>query len=148
MTSLDTLMEHESMDSLPMLYLAQASRVRERRKQKFRPRNDNYRRKHWANHAGTFRDEERRKGPKWYHTRGIVRVHKPINSYKDLANAIKMIADGERNHDQYMNVSGLNRERLRLAQSWRDKGIEYAVSDIFKLGYWEIQEQLGRRKVC
>ena len=59
-----------------------------------------------------------------------------------------MIASGERNHDQYANVNGLDRERLRLAQSWRDKGFEYAVSDIFKLGYWEIQEQCGRRKVC
>jgi len=148
MISLDALMEREDMDSLSGLNFVQASRVRERRKRKFRPRTNNYRRTHWANHAGTFRDKERRIGPKWYHTQGYVRVHKPINSYRDLANAIKMIASGERNHDSYVNVSGLNRERLRLAQSWRDRGIEYNVSDICKLGYWEIQEQLHKRKVC
>lgn len=116
------------------------AKASERRKQKFGEytNGDGVRRRHWSNHAGTYKDPLR-KAPKYYHSSLPPRVHRHIKSYQDLVKALKQIAAGKSNHDHYNIMSGLNRERLRYAQSQRDKGNEVRASAVARMGYEQIK---------
>ena len=70
----------------------------------------------------------------------------PIKSYQDLAEAINLIAAGDRNHTDYSRTTGLNRERLILAESWRDRGVSYEIADIVGLNFQQIRSELGYGK--
>ena len=72
-----------------------------------------------------------------------MRYHNPIKSYQDLETAIGLIAKGYKGFSDYHGVTGINVERLRLAQSWRDRGIQYDVSDIVRLSFSQIKEEMG-----
>jgi len=114
-----------------------------RRKIRFNHTRYNGKRTHWVNHTGTYRDEELKKGPKYWNGHKPVLVLNPIKSYQDLATAIGLIASGDKNCGDYVGATGIDRDRLRLAQSWRDKGINYDVSDIVRLNSQEIKDEFG-----
>ena len=123
--------------------LIEKARTSRRRKAGFNHKAYNGKRTHWANHTGTYRDEELRKGSKYWNGSKPVLVHNPIKSYQDLATAIGLIASGNKNYKDYAEVTGIDRDRLRLAQSWRDREIDYDVSDIVRLSSQEIKNDLG-----
>ena len=132
------IQENGEFNPLYLENLVQKAKVSRKRKKKFTPNLKRHSATHWANHAGLYRDEELRKGPKFYHSRKIPRTHIPIKTHGDLVRAIRAIHEGESNHDHYGNVSGLMRERLRLAQSLRDRGLAYDASKIARMNYQEI----------
>lgn len=143
---MDIVQESEETDEFLDFYLdhlVEKARARKSRKTEFNSKGYNGKRTHWANHAGTFKDKELRKGPNYWHGQKPVRVYNPIKSYKDLATAIGLIASGDKGYSDYPGVSGTIRERLRIAQSWRDKRRAYYVSDIVCLTMSEIKKELG-----
>ncbi|MBW2992780.1 hypothetical protein KY345_06200 [Candidatus Woesearchaeota archaeon] len=98
------------------------------------------RKRHWHNNAGTYRDENR-KAPKYFMPSQQPRVLNHIRNHKDLIEALKIIAAGQADHDCYRNVSGLDRERLRHAQSQRDKGERINPYEIARMGYVQLKAQ-------
>jgi hypothetical protein len=136
----------EKLTGINLDNLIEIARVSQRRKTKFNSNGYDGVRTHWANHAGTYKDEELMKGPKYWNGQKPVRVVNPIKSYQDLATAIGLIVSGDKNYSDYHGVTGINRERLRLAQSWKDKGVGYDVSDVVRLCMCEIKTELGFRK--
>ena len=123
--------------------LVSRERVIKRRKQKFRPNGVKFKRKIWKNHTGNYHDEERLKGPKYWRANKRIRVYNPINSHKDLTSAIDEIRIGNKNYSSYRGATGMNGLRFRVAQSWRDNGIEYKASSIAKLTLTELKAELG-----
>jgi len=127
------------------LYLekvAEKGRVVRRRISKFggNGNGDQHRTRHWANHTGRYRDPELERGPKFYHSQRPVRDHTSIRNYGDLLEAVKSIFSGESSHDHYTGLSSLDRERLRTAQSLRDRGIYFKSSYIARLGYTQLRQ--------
>jgi len=143
MKVLEQLRKSEEVTDLGIDHLVEKARASQRRKARFNHTEYNGKRAHWVNHTGTYQDEELRKGPKYWNGHKPVLVHNPIKSYQDLATAIGLIASGDKNYTNYVGVTGINRDRLRLAQSWRDSGIDYDVSDIVRLSSQEIKIELG-----
>lgn len=143
MNAIQHLRETDEFSGLYLDHLVEKARASQRRKTKFNSNGHNGKRTHWVNHAGTYRDGELRKGPKYWNGQKPVRVDNPIKSYQDLATAIGLIASGDKSYSDYMGVSGINGNRLRLAQSWKDKGLNYDVSDIVCLSMSEIKEEFG-----
>lgn len=111
----------------------------QRRKNKFNSKVKRYKKKHWPNRTGEFRDPDYRRGPKHYRTKPQSIPNISINGWSELRAALLDIRSGERNHDHYRGISGLNRERLRLAQSLRDKKVNYKISYIIQLNFEQIQ---------
>jgi len=101
-------------------------------------------RTHWHNLTGCFVDDEGREYPKFWKSQKPPRHYRDIKSYQDLRIAIKLIAEGKRNCDTYVGVSGLNRGRLRLAQSLRDREVSFNVSDIMGYDYRSIKRLLKK----
>lgn len=126
-------------------HLVRKAEVSKRRKKNLNGHGNDTYGQHGSNMAGTYRNEELRKGPKFYRDRKPTRAETSIRSYEDIKNAILDIQNGDRNHDHFRNVNGLNRERLRYAQSLRDRGIGYNVSDIVKISLSEIQRNFHQR---
>jgi hypothetical protein len=147
MNAMQQIGEIVGFEYFDFVQLAEKARVNQRRKAKFNPNCYTGVKRHWANHAGTYKDEELMKGPKYWHGQKPVRVVNPIKSYQDLATAIGLIASGDRNYSNYKGTCGIDEERLRLAQSWRDRGKDYDVSDVVRLGMREIKTELGFGKV-
>jgi len=143
MKAIQHLKESEEFTDLYLNHIIEKARASQRRKTKFNSNGHNSRRTHWVNRTGTYRDEELRKGPKYWHGQKPIRTNNPIRTYRDLSAAIGLISSGDKNLSDYRGVSGINRERLRLAQSWRDKGRDYDVSDIIKLSMTEMKVELG-----
>ena len=112
-----------------------------KRRVKVKSNGHNSKRTHWINRTGTFKDEELRKGPKYWYGQKSVKSNNPIRSYQNLATAIKLIASGDKRYDDYKGVSGISKDRLRLAQSWKDKEMNYDVSDIICLNRSNIKEK-------
>ena len=125
-------------------HIVMKSKVSTRRKTKFGRNGNGYMpRTRWVNLTGVFRDEELRRDPKYWLTpskRPIATSR--LQSHNEVATAIKMIQCGERDWDEYRGVTGINRERIRLAQVLRDRKVDYDVSYIIGLGYQEIQKQM------
>lgn len=126
-----------------LYHMIEKVRVSQRRRTKFNSNRYNGVRTHWANHAGTYRDEELRRGPKYWHGQKSTRWDNPIKTYQDLSTAIGLISSGDKSLRDYRGVSGINNERLRVAQSWRDKGVDYDVSSIVRLSMAEMKVELG-----
>lgn len=127
------------MDDFCIDRLLQKARVSQRRKEKFGEENGhNIRRRHWYNHAGTYKDVLL-KAPKYYHSSLQPRIHNHIRDYQDLVTAIRNIAAGKSNHDHYNTTSSLTRERLRYTQSQRDKGKEIKPNGIARMGYEQMK---------
>jgi hypothetical protein len=148
MNALQRLRNADDFNVLYLDHLVEKANVSQRRKTKFKPNGDTNRGEHWANHTGTYRDEEIMKGPKYWRGQKPVKGNNPIQSYPDLSTAIQLIAAGEKNYNNFRGVSsGINDCRLRLAQSWRDKGIGYDVSDIMRLSIDRINQELGFGRV-
>lgn len=147
-TQMDTFKDMKASGEFSDLYidnLVDKARVSARKKKKLNGHeNDSYG-DHWANHAGTYRDEDLKKGPKFYRGRKPPRGETSIRSYEDMRTAILDIQVGEKNHDEFRNVNGLNRERLRFAQSLKDRGIDYDVSDTVKMTFSEIKRDFNQR---
>lgn len=137
----------EKVGELYAEHLAIKLKTRRRRDKKFNNGNGHKgKRTHWKNLTGNYADEELRIGPKYWRGQNPVLVHSSIRNYRDLKKAIGSIGVGLTNMRDYENVTGINRERLRLAQSWRDKGRSYKVSDIIRLSLDKIREELGYGK--
>lgn len=118
---------------------SERSRVRIRRKQKFsRTILSPNLKTHWANHAGTYRDSEF-KYPKYWHGQKPVRTFISLRNHSDLVGALRDIKGGFHNQDHYHNVCGLYRERLRVAQSLRDRHQDYNVLFLARAGFNEIK---------
>ena len=66
------------------------------------------------------------------------RPHTLVNSHQTLVDAIESIASGRMNQDYFSTTSGLDRERLRTAQSLRDRGIEYNIPYVVRAGHPEL----------
>ncbi len=113
--------------------------VSKRRSTKFSSNGYNGKRIHWINRTGMFRDEELRKGPKYWHGQKSIKSDNPIRSYQDLRIAIKLITSGDRCYNDYKGIFRINRDRLRLAQSWKDRSLNYNISDIVGLNRSEIK---------
>lgn len=96
--------------------------------------------KHWRNHAGTYRDQEQRKGPKWWNRPKPVRVYSTFKDYLGLIQALKDILAGRKNQDQYRGIRGLNRARLRTMQSLRDRRLHADLAYIARAGYPELKK--------
>ncbi|MBI2542110.1 hypothetical protein HYV80_05360 [Candidatus Woesearchaeota archaeon] len=143
MKVLERLRKTEKVTDMCIDDLVEKARASQRRKWRFNHNGHNGKRAHWVNHTGTYQDEESRKGPKYWNGHKPVLVHNPIKSYQDLATAIGLIASGDKNYTDYAGVTGINRDRLRLAQSWRDSNRNYDVSGIVKLSSQEIKIELG-----
>jgi len=143
MKAIQHLKESEEFTDLYLNHLIEKARASQRRKTKFNSDGHNGVRTHWANHAGTYRDEELRKGPKYWHGQKPVRGDNPIKTYQDLSTAIGLIASGDKSYSDYRGVSGINNDRLRLAQSWKDKGRDYDISDVVGLSMAEIKIEFG-----
>lgn len=123
----------EKWRSLYLENLAGKARVSLRRKQKFTP----------VARVFYSGNEDR-----WNWSRskpGI--VSGAIRTYKDLVLALQAIAAGDSNHDCYHGVSGLDRERLRTAQSLRDRGVAFEISEVARAGYTELEERYGCPKM-
>jgi len=140
---LERLRKAEEVTDLCIDHLVEKARANLRREARLNHIGYNGKRAHWANHAGIYRDEELRKGPKYWKGHKPFLVHNPIKSYQDFATVIGSIASGNKNYSDYAGVTGIDRDRLRLAQSWRDKGINYDVSRIVQLSSQEIKNELG-----
>ncbi|MEK6875586.1 MAG: hypothetical protein AABX30_02790 [Nanoarchaeota archaeon] len=66
-------------------------------------------------------------------------VNGPINSYSQLVYVMKGIWTGVFNADRYrFSSSGLNRQRLKMAQVLREKGISYNPDYVARMGYKEL----------
>jgi hypothetical protein len=118
-------------------------RVASRRNTKFSKPKVIYR-THWSNHAGTYKDDEL-KYPKFWRGQKPTRVFVSIKSHSELIEAVRTIQVGERNQDHYHNVCGLYRERLRVAQSLRDKGLDYSALVIVRAGFDELNFLLASK---
>lgn len=127
------------LNPLYLEHLEQEARVSERRKSKFCTESEIQRRRHWANRAGTYAYGRYYFGPKFWRGRKPVRVHRSIRSYQDLSEAISSIAEGVRDQHEFVNVDGLNRERLRMAQSLRDRGRTYDPKVIARADYRQLE---------
>ena len=141
--------EYHYLGNLNPLYLENLltkADVSKRRKKNLSPKQNDFRKSHWANHAGTYKDPEFHRFPKFYKANKSVLNHQPIKSRSDLLNALELISNGQKNHDNYKNVSSLNRDRLRLATSLRDRGIKYDPKEISNMHYQEI-ERLSNKDV-
>jgi|SRR3989344_141722 len=145
MDTIDNLLESESV-SLYLVHLMEKTRASRNRKLRLTKHKYDGPKTHWPNHAGTYRDEEL-KFPKYWNSRMPVIPHNPIKSYQDLSTAIGLILAGDRNYSDYSGVTGIDRERLRLAQSCRDRRIDYDVSDIIKMCYKQIKQVMSRKPV-
>ena len=117
-----------------------------KRKTKFRPELPVPRRKHRSNLTGDYHDEERKKDPKYWHKHRPERINNPIKSYGDLIEAIGAIYSGREDYSQYRGVTGINRDRLRVAQSFRHQGVTFGVYEIMHMSREEIRQQLGYGK--
>lgn len=100
---------------------------------------------HWANRTGEYKDKEQMRVPKFWSGQKPVRINNPISTHQDLTAALSAIASGERGYSHYPRVIGIDRERLRLAESWRDRGISYKPADIIQLGMDDIKQELDYR---
>jgi hypothetical protein len=119
------------------------SRVANRRKKKFSKPRVSYR-THWSNHAGTYKDDEMRY-PKFWRGQKTIRTFISIRSHVELIEAVKTIQAGERNQDHYHNICGLYRERLRVAQSLRDRSVDYFATVIAGAGFDELNLLLASK---
>ncbi len=84
---------------------------------------------------------EVRNHPKFYRSQRPFGNHHrrtEIRTHHGLVAALYTIHSGDMHQDQYHTVSGLDRERLRTAQSLRDRGKEFDPSMIARLGYREL----------
>ena len=143
MNAIEQLRRTGEFTELYIEHLTQKVLTNKRRKADFSHEGYRGKRTHWSNHAGTFRFEDERKGPKFWHGQRPVLAPTHIGSYRDLAAAIQAIASGDKNYCQYDGTAGINRERLRVAQSWRDRGISYDVSDVVRLSLEQMRDELG-----
>ena len=134
----EKLRESNEFNPLYLDHLVQKAKVSKRRKSKFGQEGDIYR-THWANHAGTYKDEEMQKFPKFYRSKKPVKIDLPIKTRQDLITAIDKISAGEADCDDYKGVVGLSRGRLLMANSLRDQGIERNSKKIARIGYVKIQ---------
>lgn len=128
-------------------HLVHKAEVSRRRKSKFTNQRYDGKRTHWVNSTGRYHNEEDHKGPKYWIHRKPPKIPHSIQSYAELTDAIHSIAAGDKNRTDYKGVAGINYERLKLAQSWKDKGKEYEAKDIIRLNIQEIKEELGFGKV-
>ncbi len=67
-----------------------------------------------------------------------------IQTPLDFIEALKSISSNESNLDNYKGVCGIRRERLRVIQSRRDKGLHLNL-DLIKKANWEQLEDLMNR---
>lgn len=124
-------------------HLTEKAMTSARRKSKVTPTNQIRKRTHWVNRTGIYKDKELQKCPKYWKSQKPVLTYKPIQTPQDLSIAIGLIATGERDFSEYRGVTGINKERLRLAQSMRDRRWDYDISDIMELSFDKIKERLG-----
>lgn len=122
---MDLLFGMEEVNEFYLLHIAEKAMVSKRKKADFHRVPYSGKRHHWANRTGRYHDEETRKGPKYWHGQKPVRVYVPIRNHRDMVEAINLISSGERCLADYRGVAGLNRDRLRLVQSQRDKALMY-----------------------
>ena len=145
MNTIDNLLESESV-SLYLMHLMEKTRASRNRKLRLTKHKYDGPKTHWPNHAGSYKDDEM-KIPKYWNRKAPVAPHNPIKSYQDLSTAIGLILSGDRNYSDYSGVAGINRERLRLAQSSRDRAIGYDASDIVKMCYKQIRQVMSHKPV-
>ncbi len=70
-----------------------------------------------------------------------------VNNYHEATSAIKEIQKGNKKFEDYSCKSSLYDGRLRLAQSWTDRGINYLPKHIMGLNYQEAKEKLSKPPV-
>ena len=136
MTNPITLKELREINPLALENLVQKLRVGEKRKKSFGSKGTHY----------TLREIEDRliDNPSQENSERVFSIqrnaiNKPINSYHDLSNAILMISLTNTNYEDYINVNGLDKSKLMVAQILRDKGVQYPVTEIVNLPYGEIE---------
>lgn len=136
MTNTQTLQQLKEINPLALENLVQKLRVGEKRRRSFGLKGTHY----------TLRKIEKRlkNNPPQENPDRIFSVKrsvitKPINSYRDLSDAILTISHSNANYEDYTNVNGVDKSRLMIAQILRDKGVHYTVQDIIDLSYDEIQ---------
>lgn len=99
---------------------------------------------HWANRTGEYKDEEQMRAPKFWKGKKPVIDKNIFDTHLDLRDALSAIASGEKQynhyHSQHFRLTGIDRERLRLAQSWHDRGIFYTPANIIQLGMDDIKK--------
>ena len=66
-----------------------------------------------------------------------------FKTYKGFRKAIGEVYEGLTNSDCYNNLAGINRDRLRVAQSLRDLGISRPLRKITKMNWKQIEEVCG-----
>ena len=144
-TQLNKIVEVCEINEACLDHLLQKLSASQRRKQKFSEYGTiTMSRQHWRNHAGTYKDEEC-KIPKYYKSNLPPAQFTHINSYHELVSAIRTIAEGKAKQDQYRNLSSLNRERVRYAQSLTDQRQDIDPQKIARMGFPELKQEEKRR---
>ncbi|MDP3734015.1 MAG: hypothetical protein Q8R37_02200 [Nanoarchaeota archaeon] len=124
-------------------HLVQKAEVSQRRESTVTHQHYDGKRRHCIDRTGRYHNEEFQRGPKYWKPQKPQRIPNSIRSYAELTDAINSIAAGDTNRTDYKGVTGINYERLKLAQSWKDKGKEYTLYNIICLRSEEIKEELG-----
>jgi len=138
------LRETGEFNGLYLDHLVDKARVSARRESKFNHNRYDGKRYTFPKRTGEYKDKELMKGPKYWRGRKPILLYNPIKSYQDLAAAVGLIISGKKGYHNYMGkVTGLNRARLKLAQTWKSQGESFTISDIVKLGYDEIKRKVN-----
>jgi hypothetical protein len=66
-----------------------------------------------------------------------------VGTNVELRKAISSISEGCSCSDQYTCRSGIYQLKLKVAQSWKDRGVPYKTSVIMGLGYGQLRSELG-----
>lgn len=136
-----------------LVQLERKSRVVSRRRDKFSKSSRIYRHNHLADHSGIYRTYGNREEEP-LHDVPVLRAPKvwrkqrstPLRLFEghaSLGSALVLIASGTTNHDHYEHVNGLDRERLRVAQSLRDRGRDVDTRYLARAGYRELAQLMS-----
>lgn len=137
------LREIGEFNDLYLDHLIDKARVSAKRNSKFKHNNYNEPRIPRLMCTGEYKDAELMKGPKYYKKQKLKLLDNLIKSYQDLAEAVNLIISGEKTYQNYLGkVHGINRARIKLAQTWKSQGKSFTISDIVKLNYDEIKGQV------
>ncbi len=145
MKGLKKAREADTFNQLYWDFLIDKAKTSKRRKAKFNHSVYTGKKTHWVNMTGEYKKDG---NPKyWNGQKQVLNINK-IRTYGELSNAIKSISHGEKNLNDYSGVSGINRARILLAQSWKDREIDYTVSDIISLSPEQMKKELGFGAPC
>ncbi|RJQ22574.1 hypothetical protein C4580_00810 [Candidatus Woesearchaeota archaeon] len=143
MTLADLLYDEDGFVDPFIEQLIEKGAVAKRRRAKYAPCEPIPKRKHWKNYTGTFRDENSRRGPKYWKSQKSQTPQKYISREGEIIEAITRILEGTSNPHDYAVSAFADEARLRIAYIRRRQQAAATPSAIMRLNDDELRQQLG-----